>query len=341
MANSRLILAVAGSGKTSYLLDQLDTEQRSLVIAYTNSNISALSSRIVQKFGYHPENITVLSYFSFLYSFCYKPFLHLKIGAEGINYKRNPNHYAKNRERYIDSANRLYSNRLAQFISKVGVADDVCARLSKYFDQILVDEFQDFGGHDFNFLPVLMKADADVVCVGDFFQHTFSTSKDGVVRKNLHKDIGSFSKECVDINLELDQDTLSNSYRCSPTVCEFVVQNLGINIASHRTDAVDVDFVTDISKIHSLLQDDGIVKLFYQSARKYDCRSKNWGESKGDDDFDSVCVVLNATSLKAFESGTLASLAPITLNKLYVACTRARGNLYFVPENLLKDYKAP
>lgn len=30
---------------------------------------------------------------------------------------------------------------------------------------------------------------------------------------------------------------------------------------------------------------------------------------------------------------------PPTRNKLYVACTRARGDLYFVPEKLMKAFK--
>jgi len=50
-------------------------------------------------------------------------------------------------------------------------------------------------------------------------------------------------------------------------------------------------------------------------------------------------VVLNPTTLKAYDSGNLADLAPTTKNKLYVACTRAKGNLYFISELALKKYK--
>jgi DNA helicase IV len=49
--------------------------------------------------------------------------------------------------------------------------------------------------------------------------------------------------------------------------------------------------------------------------------------------------VLNPKTLKAFNSGELVKLSPTTKNKLYVACTRAKGSLYFVPEKSLKHYK--
>lgn len=53
----------------------------------------------------------------------------------------------------------------------------ICTRLARYFDELLVDEVQDFAGHDFNFLLELCAADVSVVLAGDFYQHTFDTSR--------------------------------------------------------------------------------------------------------------------------------------------------------------------
>jgi DNA helicase-2/ATP-dependent DNA helicase PcrA len=50
-------------------------------------------------------------------------------------------------------------------------------------------------------------------------------------------------------------------------------------------------------------------------------------------------VVLNTTSMKAWRTGSFLNINVQTRNKLYVACSRARGNLVFVPEALLKTYK--
>ena len=66
---------------------------------------------------------------------------------------------------------------------------------------------------------------------------------------------------------------------------------------------------------------------------------RNWGECKGEDGHIDICVVMNKTILNSFTKNKLGELAVQTKNKLYVACSRARGNLYFVPENFFEKYK--
>ena len=78
-----------------------------------------------------------------------------------------------------------------------------------------------------------------------------------------------------------------------------------------------------------------IVKLFYQKHYSFNCFSKNWGDSKGIDKYDDVCVVLNKNTEKLFKNNELHKLNPLTRNKFYVACTRARGNLHFISESSL------
>ena len=142
--DKRLILAVAGSGKTSYIIDQLDLDRQHLVITYTTNNLNNLRTRIVKKWRYFPANIRLFSYYNFLYAFCYKPYLHKRISSKGINFKPNPNRFAKNMARYVDSGGRLYSNRIAKVFEAEDVLTDIENRLSKYFDQILIDEIQDY-----------------------------------------------------------------------------------------------------------------------------------------------------------------------------------------------------
>jgi DNA helicase II / ATP-dependent DNA helicase PcrA len=74
-----LMLAVAGSGKTSTIIDRLSLEKRALVITYTDNNYEHLLRSVIRKFGYVPSNITVLTYFGFLYGFCYRPLLELPL----------------------------------------------------------------------------------------------------------------------------------------------------------------------------------------------------------------------------------------------------------------------
>ena len=53
--DKRLILAVAGSGKTSYIIDQLDLDNRHLIITYTINNLHNLRTKIVKKWGISPK----------------------------------------------------------------------------------------------------------------------------------------------------------------------------------------------------------------------------------------------------------------------------------------------
>lgn len=107
----------------------------------------------------------------------------------------------------------------------------------------------------------------------------------------------------------VDTKTLSKSYRCSPEICEFVADNLGIHIESHKTTPENIDFIDSSKGVDALFMNDNIVKPFYQSSNKYPDNSDNWGNVKALDDFEDVCVVLNPTTLKAFKETPLADMA--------------------------------
>ena len=334
--DKRVILAVAGSGKTTYITNQLDLSKRALLVTYTRNNTRNLKDMIVEKFGYYPSNITIFTYFNFLYSFCFKPFLHDSFRAKGITYDQCPIYYAKGRARYINHFQQLYSNRIAKLIDSESVTGDVTNRISKYFDQVFIDEIQDFGGHDFNFLKSIVEADVEVLFVGDFYQHTFDTSRDGMKNKNLYQDYVKYQQRFEEMSLLVDTETLNKSYRCSPTVCQFVSAQMGIPIESHRSDQSEIKFESDECNVKKLLNDDNTVKLFYQNSRKYACYSRNWGDTKGENRYDAVCVVLNKTTLNNYQKNLLSKLAQATKSKLYVAITRARSNVYFVSESKCK-----
>ena len=88
--DKRVILAVAGSGKTSDLVASLDEEQRFLIVTYTELNHDNLRRKIIQRFGYFPVNITLYTYFSFLHGFCYRPFLRSAKNTKGMTFELPP-----------------------------------------------------------------------------------------------------------------------------------------------------------------------------------------------------------------------------------------------------------
>jgi DNA helicase II / ATP-dependent DNA helicase PcrA len=340
--DKRVIFAVAGSGKTSHIVLGLDLERRFLLVTYTNNNLSNLRRKIIERFGYFPSNIVLLSYFTFLHSFCFKPFLLLQMRTKGINYDGPPKWPRLHRTDYafyVDRYRRLYHNRIANLLHFKETVRDVILRIEKYFDVLCVDEVQDFGGYDFDFLATLSAGNVDVLFVGDFYQHTFDTSRDGNKNQGLHDDYEKYKKCFKKAGLVVDTSSLVKSYRCSQTVCDFIREHLGIEIYSHFTNATDVRFLERQEDVDRLQVCKATVKLFYQEHFKYDCYSENWGGSKGADHYQDACVVLNGTAYKAFKKGELNTANPQTRNKLYVACSRPRGSLYLVSDQMFKKFK--
>lgn len=342
--DKRVVFAVAGSGKTSSIIDRIDDGSRCLIITYTDNNLRNLKSRIIKKFGRVPKGVRIYSYFTFLYSFCFRPLCGYEIKTKGINFNNSLPKYAQRTKKntgahYIDKNNRLFSSRIAKLLIEFGVVPDVMERIQNFFDLVCVDEVQDFAANDFNFFCELANTKAEMLLVGDFYQHTFDTSRDGNTQKSLYDCFEKYCKKLEKSGFVIDLEALSHSYRCSPSICSFIQSELGIQIQSHREHKVEVQFVSDSVEVERIFSDDSIVKLFYQKSSAYCGNAENWGNTKGMDNFQDVCVVLNPATLKVFNSGGLAQLPSTTKNKLYVACTRANGNLHFIAEEKLKKYK--
>lgn len=333
--DKRVIFAVAGAGKTTYIVDSLTTDKRSLIITYTNSNYDNLAQKISAKFnGKWPDNIALMTFFQFLYRFCYKPFLANRCSAKGVIFESNPIQRIGQDKKayYLSPSGYFYSNRLSLFLEKAGVMVDIQNRIGTYFDEFIIDEVQDIAGRDFAFLERLMTTDVNMLFVGDFFQHTYNTSLDGNMNKSLFDDQAKYIKRFTDKGVIPDTTTLINSWRCSKSVCNYVSTKLGISINSNRTEDTMIQFVSDAADITRILNDSTIAKFHYQNSAKYGSGHKNWGDTKGEDCYNDICILLNTGTMQKFRQGRLSELAPSTRNKLYVAITRARGNVYLISE---------
>jgi DNA helicase-2/ATP-dependent DNA helicase PcrA len=340
MANKRLILAVAGSGKTKYLIDHLNLDKRFLIVTYTNTSLNLIKSRIAKKYGYLPNNIKTQTYFEFVYGFCIKPFVLFKYKLKGINWEVAPEFTTflpnTNLSKYLTKSRYLYHNRLGKFVEYENIVDDIKKRLERFYDHFYYDEFQDLGGHDFNFISKIVQANIDFLFVGDFFQNTYVTSYDGKVNLSLYSDLNDYCEKLAANNVDIDTKTLGNSYRCSPTICNFITQNLGITIESNREDATEIINIDDRETALKIIEDNKIIKLVYDKSNERKYLSKNWGECKGEDDYNDTCIILNKTTAKIFAKNKFNELKPRTKNKLYVALTRTRGNCYLIEDDLIK-----
>jgi DNA helicase II / ATP-dependent DNA helicase PcrA len=334
--------AVAGSGKTRSIVEGIDPARRSVILTYTTNTERDLTKRIAERLGGLPDTITVWTYFAFLNRFCYKPLLQADMRSRGISFdspsKESSRVKTGQRSRYMHG-DQIYHCRMAKLLVDKGCMPALMSRVERYYDDVFVDEVQDFGGHDFNFLLALSKTNARFKLVGDFHQHTFSTSHDGNVNISLHDDYAKYRERFANSGFHVDTTSLSASHRSTQAVCDSIGRWLGISIASARESASHVRIVDTQAEVDQLHADPAVVKLFRELHWLYGCHSHNWGACKGLDHYQDVCVVLDGKSWARFERGELAEGSSVTRNKLYVAFSRARGNLFLAPERLFKKHR--
>ena len=212
-------------------------------------------------------------------------------------------------------------------------------RLNKFYDSILIDEFQDFREHDYELIIKLAKHLNNVLLVGDYYQHSVSgknnTGKPFETQKRNISYI-DFVNILRNENFDVDTTTLSTSRRCSADVCNYICCKLRINISSYDNHRGAIIWIDDIDKATSVLVDNTITKLVYSNSAKYLFNALNWSYSKGDT-LNCACVILTDKFEKLDEDDFKVGKIPSsTINKLYVAMTRSRGDLYLVKASVFK-----
>lgn len=358
----KLILAVAGAGKTYSICHYIDPSKRNLILAFTNQNINNIKSELIDAWGTIPDKTYVSTFDSFVHKYClmpYEPSIKKSFGVEikthkkltfkeppskqiktsNNRYIRNPKYKTKDEfEHYCDDG-YYYCSTMTELLlnskdsNKKKLINRILKNINQFFDQVMIDEFQDFREKNFDFLIALSKNMNNITFVGDYFQHSVSgKNNSGKPFKNVNYD--DFLKKMKGYKFEVDTSTLSKSRRCSKDVCDFISKKLNIPIKSEGLNEGKVIMLNDMTEIKKVLYNDSIVKLVYQEANKYNFNSINWSYSKGDT-YSCTCVIL----IPAYDNINDIEFSPtsnITLNSLYVAITRSEGNVYLVKN---KDFK--
>lgn len=362
----RVILAVAGAGKTYHICHSIDSAKRNLVLAFTHENVFNIQRELIDAFGAIPELTTVSTFDSFVYHnlvLPYEPSIGAHFGCNQFVSKGitvidpppqriergdgmtipNKRYFAKNKLRhYIDSGLRYYCATLSELAlqvkcGKTALVVRAADRLNLFYDQISIDEFQDYRKHDYDLILKLSKVLNSVTLVGDYFQHSVSGKNNsgkpfakGKAEIGYREFLGRLEKE----GFEIDEITLNESRRCAPAVCSFVSEKLGIKITSSGDCNGEVIWVEE--KPDAILSDDRIIKLVYKDSDRYTFRSVNWSYSKGDT-MNATCVVLTDAFEKLQEDDfSLEGVSRATINRLYVALTRSRGNVYLIRASVFK-----
>ena len=250
---------------------------------------------------------------------------------------------------YLTEKGFYYCDNLSELITYIGkgkkrLIRKIATNINKFYDNILIDEFQDFREYDFDLITSLAKEVDNILLVGDYNQHSVSgQNNSGKPFKKNKKYISycEFKEDMKKLGFEVDEDTLKASRRCPENICEFVKEKLKIEIKHNdkNNNLGKVEVVSIKDNIENKLDDDSIVKLVYQGANKYKFKAINWSYSKGDT-FDKVCVILTKDFENMDSQGFSCDEIPIiTRNKLYVALTRTKGKLYIIKQSDFKKVK--
>jgi len=358
---SKVIQAVAGAGKTYHVANAFSNDMKCVYVTFTNENVKNIYTELIDA-NRNLENCNVSTFSKFICDWFIRPFFSKLVPYMGSfkgfttanppeNTQNRNNGYVKNiyPRHYLDEDGRLYLNRIAELVTKQQreLRELMFQRIGLFMDILIVDEYQDLTGKDFDLLKLLVKQNFfDVTLVGDIFQTGVSQSAQRKTSKLLKFNqgvdtFGDFMKKTFGLKkLVVDNISLSKSRRISPDCAEFVKKHLQIPIESAGVIHTGVHQVKNINELNSIMSKRMTVLIFNKkiSHNFPDEDYNSWSYVKGSTCNDVLVVLTNKTdSILSFEDEPIISRT--TLNKLYVALTRATGELYIVSSSVWKDAK--
>lgn len=366
--DKKIILAVAGSGKTYTLCKNVDDNKRNIILAFTNQNIKNIIKELDKNHHKTLENTCVYTFDSFKYNFFirpYEPIIARHFGiktfvSKGVSLKTpppklingypNPN-YKNNKlfEHYV-IGDKYYCDNLSELILQVkkgkeyNLFDIAMKNINNFFDYIYIDEFQDFRQHNYELMEKIIKKSNNIVLVGDYFQHSVNA------RNNTGKPfkVGNtketkriityeeYIKLLENLKLKVDTETLKKTRRCPENICKFIREKFNIEIYADNNNKGNVIFLENNDKIKEIIENNYIIKLVESDSKIYNFNCINWGYSKGDT-YNDICVILTDRFKNLKEEKNIEYTS--TINKIYVALTRTKGNLYIIEKAKFDNIK--
>ncbi|MDL2315529.1 UvrD-helicase domain-containing protein [Desulfovibrio sp. OttesenSCG-928-A18] len=368
MSKNRLIIAAAGAGKTTYLIQQACSQPKKkiLITTFTTENEQEIRDKIIKKNGAIPANITILTWFRFLLQHGVRPYqdaileaLHEKnIGfyyVEGRSGRIGTSgHYYYGEDKfekyYFTDGYKIYSDKIAKFVCRCNEQScgEVVSRIEEIFDAIYIDEVQDLAGYDLEIIKLLFSSACSVLLVGDPRQSTYATHYEQKYEKYSNGKIKQFIQNELGkrVTCEIDETTLTASHRNNEEICNFssrLYRDMPVTKPCNCQACRGIDhehcgvFLIRKSKV------DEYLKKFHPMQLRWDARAKcnpnypamNMGESKGLS-FERV-LIFPTDPIRKFIKGAEKELQGSSKAKFYVAITRAYHSVGIVFEDRLVD----
>jgi DNA helicase-2/ATP-dependent DNA helicase PcrA len=373
---NKLIIASAGAGKTTYIINKaLECKTNVLITTFTIENEAEIRKKINDRKGCIPKHITIETWFSFLLRHGIKPYqgtfnknmFNMKINGlsfvekqSAIKYtfhkngKDIPVYYTEDEnflKYYFDKNHKIYSDKVSRFTYKSNEACGglVISRISRIFPNIFIDEVQDLSGYDLELINLFFRSKSNVILVGDPRQVTYYTHREKINSKYRN---GNIQQYIIDKcrkrdNIIIDNDLLKKSHRNNAEICAFssnLYPKLPISepcscIGCHPIEIVHQGvFAVFIDDLYEYLQTYNPVQLGWN---KNVCFNNifdynTFGMSKGKT-YKRVSI-FPTESMNRWLINHNCELTNETRAKLYVAITRARYSVAFVI-NDIKQYK--
>ncbi|UDK96986.1 UvrD-helicase domain-containing protein [Lysinibacillus sphaericus] len=351
-SNNKIIIAAAGSGKTSELVNkatELNTK-RILITTFTVDNTEEIRRKFFMKPGFIPENIKIQSWFSFLLNEGVRPyqnFLYSEKRIENIEFVTSqstrgiPKTNVKNY--YLKGGVRIYTDKMSDFILRVNSISNgkIINRLEKMYDVIMLDEVQDLAGYDLDFLYCLLQSNIQIIVVGDNRQSTFFTNHSTRHKTKRGISIPTFFRDWENEGL-CEVEYRSECHRSNQLICDLAdslypempkTKSFNNKITGH--DGIFYIRSCDIEKY---------IEQFKPQILRYDKRAKipkhyrslNFGKSKGLT-FDRTLIISNGPINKFLKTGDFNALNG-SKAAYYVALTRAKYSVCVVSDEKNVSY---
>lgn len=344
-SHKKLFVAGAGTGKTTMLLNLAIDRHRThrvLYLTYTDANAREFKTSVSTRMGCVPPNITIMTWFSFLLNHGVRPFpacgfIH-RIDGMLFNERepRHPRGITRGQEKYYcPTDGMVYRTSLADLAALCDEqwGGEVTDRVCSIYGTILVDEGQDFAGYDYDLMLSLMNKSDEMIIVGDPRQQTYRTGSKAK-NKNFANIFDFFQKRS---NFSIDTSTLRFTHRCSADVMGLankLYSSLPEVLPSEQRRQDPRGKVVQVKKDDFeswyLAREEQVTALVWNKSIRVPvgCRTLTMGNSKGLT-LGDVAIFLTA-GMKQWIKDDSFELPDMTRAKLYVAITRARGDLYLV-----------
>ena len=336
--SNKVIIAAAGSGKTTHLIETALQARNAIILitTFTEENEKEIRPRFFERNGCIPSNVVIQTWFSFLLQHGVRPYqgyLYDKniVGLSLVNSQSALRSQETNVERhYVTGDKKIYSDKIAKFACRCDERSNgaVISRLSKIYTHIFIDEVQDLAGYDLEFLDKLFLSPLEILLVGDPRQRTFSTNSSAKHKQFRRSNIlDYFKSRKMKFNLDIDSQSLNVNHRCVSEICDFSNKLYPDMIATTSDNTSEIEhkgvYFLRQTDVEEYLQKYSPIQL--RQSKSTDTHpaypTLNFGVSKGLS-FDRVLIYPTKPILDWIIRGI--ELKPTSKCKLYVAITRAR-----------------